>query len=89
LNQVNIATWNIEINLAPPSFEVSPSLLASSPICRTPIIEMFVALTSPQLNQVNIVTRNIQINAVAPSFEIYQTLLANSPIWNTPIIEIS
>jgi hypothetical protein len=59
LNRVNIATGNIEINLATPSSEVSQTLLANSPICGTLIVQMFAGLTSPQLNQVSIATQNI------------------------------
>jgi hypothetical protein len=84
LNQVNTATRNNEINLALPSFEVSQTSLANSPICRILIIEMFAGLTSSQLNQVNTATRNNEINPVPPSFEVSQSLLANSPIWKTP-----
>jgi hypothetical protein len=86
LNQVNTATRNNEINIASPSFEVSRTVLANFPICRTLIIELFVGLTSPQLNWVNIATGNIEINPAAPSFEVSQTLLANSPICGTVIV---
>jgi hypothetical protein len=79
LNQADIAALNNEIYAAAPSFEVSPTLLANSPICAPMIIEMFAVLTSPQLNQVNTATRNKEINAAPPSFEVSPTLLANSP----------
>jgi hypothetical protein len=85
LNQVNTVTRNNEINPAPPSFEVSQTSLANSPICRILIIEMFAGLTSPQLNQVNTATWNI-VNSVLPSFEVSPTLLANFSICGTPII---
>jgi hypothetical protein len=78
----------MQINSASPSFEVYPTPLANSPICHIPIIEMFAALTSPQLNQVNIATRNNEINSAPPSFEVSLTPLANSPICGTPIIEM-
>jgi hypothetical protein len=70
LNRVSIATWNIEINPAAPSFEVSQTLVANSLICGTLIVQMFVGLTSPQLNQVNTATGNNHINPTAPSFEV-------------------
>jgi hypothetical protein len=70
LNQVNTPIGYNEISPVPPSFEVSRTPLANSPICGTPLIEMFAGLTSPQLNQVNTPTGNNKIIVVAPSFEV-------------------
>jgi hypothetical protein len=70
LNQVNIATWNNEISVIPPSFEVSQTSLTNFPICGTPIIEIFASLKSSQLNQGNTPTQNIQISVIPPSFEV-------------------
>jgi hypothetical protein len=50
LNQVNTVTRNNEISPAPPSFEVSQTSLANSPIWNTPVIEISGVVTNPQLN---------------------------------------
>jgi hypothetical protein len=89
LNQVNAPTWNNLINPIPPSFEVSQTPLANSPICGTRPIEMFVGMTSAQLNQVNTPIRNNLINPIPPSFEVSRTPLENSPICGIWTIEMS
>jgi hypothetical protein len=89
LNQVNTLIQNIQIRVVGPSFEVSPTPLANSPICNTCPTKIFGGLTSPQLNQVNTLIQNMQINVVAPSFEVSRTPLANSPICGTSTIEMS
>jgi hypothetical protein len=53
LNQVNTPIGNNYISPIPPSFEVSQTPLANSPICGTSRIEMSGVMTSAQLNQVN------------------------------------
>jgi hypothetical protein len=89
LNQVNTPIRNNLINPIPPSFEVSRTPSANSPICGTRPIEMFVGVTSAQLNQVNTPTQNNEISPVPPSFEVSRTPLANSPICGTQTIELS
>jgi len=70
LNQVNTPNGNNLISPIAPSFEVSQTPLANSPICGTPPIEMFVGLTSAQLNQANTPNGNNLISPVPPSFEV-------------------
>jgi hypothetical protein len=89
LNKVNTPIGNNKISLVPPSFEVSRTPLANSPICGTSIIEMSQVVTSAQLNQVNTPIGNNKISLVPPSFEVSRTPLANSPICGIPAIAMS